>query len=50
MIQEVDKPHSHSLSPTFNEPTNSGSAILLPFDTQYAAAYDLAKLYNQDIE
>ena len=50
MVQEVDKPRSRSLSPAFNEPTDSGPAIPLPSDTQYAAASDLAKLYNQDIE
>lgn len=50
VIQEVDKPRFRSLSPAFNELTNSGPAILLPFDTQYAAVFDLAKLYNQDIE
>ena len=50
MVQEVDKPCSRSLSPAFNEPTNSGPAILLPSDTQYATASNQAKLYNQDIE
>lgn len=50
MVQKVDKPRFCSLLPTFNEPTNNKSAIFLSFDTQYTAASDLAKLYNQDIE
>ncbi len=41
MIQEVDKPRFRSSSPAFNEPTNSGPAIPLSSDTQYAAAFDL---------
>ena len=50
MVQEVDKPRFRSLSPAFNETTNSGLVILFPSDTQYAATFDLAKLYNQNIE
>ncbi|MCJ1349321.1 hypothetical protein MMC31_007557 [Peltigera leucophlebia] len=50
VVQEVDKPRSCSLSPAFNEPTNSKPTIPLLSDTQYAVASDLAKLYNQDIK
>ncbi|MCJ1343642.1 hypothetical protein MMC31_001838 [Peltigera leucophlebia] len=33
IVQEVDKPRFRSLSPAFNEPTNSGPAIPLPSNT-----------------
>ena len=50
VIQEVNKPGFRSSSPAFNKPTDSGPIIPIPSDTPYAAASDLLKLYNQDIE
>ena len=49
IVQEVDKSYSRSLTLIFNELINNGQAILLLFDIQYIAAFNLAKLYNQDI-